>query len=254
MLLALDIGNSTINGGLFSGQNLVSQLSVSGTVQRTVEETWSVIDSFLVPHVRSEEVVGVGISSVVPFHTSLLSTLVRDKLHQEALLISSSLDLPIRILYDNPSQLGPDRICAAVAGFTKHGGPLIIVDFGTATTYGVIDANGNFLGGAISLGVKSNAEALYRRTAQLPQIDLTLPQQAICRDTISGMRAGTMFGAIDAVEGMVKRIRGELGSSAKIIATGGLSGLMSKQIKAIDAYEPSLVLEGIRLIYDRNKK
>ncbi len=254
MLLALDIGNSTIHAGLFSGPNLISRLSVSGTVQRTADETWNVIDSFLTPHVRSEQLDGVGISSVVPFLTSLFSTLVREKLGKEALLINSALNLPIRILYENPSQLGPDRICAAAAGFTKHGGPLIVIDFGTATTYGVIDAKGNFLGGAISLGVKSNAEALYSRTVQLPQLDLTLPQQAIGRDTISGMRAGTMFGAIDAVEGMVKRIRAELGCDAKVIATGGLSELMSKQIQIIDACEPTLVLEGIRLIYDRNRK
>lgn len=254
MLLALDIGNSTINGGLFSEQNLISRLSVSSTVQRTAEETWSVIDSFLSPHIRSEEIAGVGISSVVPFHTSLFTSLVQDKLHKEALLIGSSLDLPIRILYEKPSQLGPDRICTAVAGFTKHGGPLIIIDFGTATTFGVVNTKGDFLGGAISLGVKSNAEALYHRTAQLPQIDLTLPEQTICGDTISGMRAGTMFAAIDSVEGMVRRIRRELGSDAKVIATGGLSELMSKQVPVIDTHEPTLALEGIRLIYDRNRK
>ncbi len=254
MLLALDIGNSTINAALFSGDDLIARLNVSSTVQRTGDETWNVIDSFLAPHLLIQGLAGVGISSVVPFQTTLFASLVREKIHKEALLISSALDLPIHILYENPSQLGPDRICTAVAGFTKHGAPLIIIDFGTATTFGVVDASGNFLGGAISLGVKSNAEALYRRTAQLPQIDLTLPQQAIGRDTISGMRSGTMFGAIDAVEGMVTRIRRELGSDAKVIATGGLSEVMSKQMPVIDTHEPTLALEGIRLIYDRNRK
>ncbi len=254
MLLALDIGNSTINGGLFSEQNLISRLNVSSTVQRTAYETWNVIDAFLAPHVKPEELVGVGISSVVPFHTSLFASLVQDKLHKEALIIKSSLSLPVNILYDKPDQLGTDRICTAVAGFTGHGGPLIIIDFGTATTFGVIDQRGNFLGGTISLGVKSNAEALYRRTADLPQIDLTVPLRVIGKNTIWGMQSGTMFGAIDAVTGMIQRIRQELGSEAKVIATGGLSEIMSKQIPAIDVVEPTLVLEGIRLIYDRNRQ
>ncbi len=254
MLLALDIGNSTINAGLFSRDQLIARLNTSSTVHRTTDETWEIINSFLAPHLRNEELEGVGISSVVPFHTSLFASLVSEKLHKVAVVISSAIDLPIHILYGNPNQLGPDRICTAVAGFAKHGGPLIIIDFGTATTYGVIDGKANFLGGAISLGVKSNAQALYSRTAQLPQIDLTLPEQAIGKDTISGMRSGTMFGAIDAVEGMVKRIKAELGSDATVIATGGLSEIMSKQIPVINAHEPTLALEGIRLIYDRNRK
>ncbi len=252
MLLAFDIGNSTIVAAVFDGDTQTAELTVSSTVQRTTDETWRIIQSFLFQNdIPIEKIDGVGISSVVPFLTSLFTTLFKERLSFEPLIISGALNLGIKIHYADPLSLGPDRICSAVAGFNKYGGPLIIIDFGTATTYGVIAENGDFLGGAISLGVNATAEALYRRTAQLPHIDLQLPASAICTDTISAMRAGTMFGAVDAVEGMVNRIRKELGVEAKVVATGGLSTLMSKQTSIIDVCEPSLVLEGVRLIFEQ---
>jgi type III pantothenate kinase len=250
MLVALDIGNSTIVAALFDDEKKLAEQTVSSTQQRSNEEAWSIITSLLQSS-TTYAIDGVGISSVVPFHTNLFATLFRKKLTIDPLVINGSLNVGMKIHYDNPSQLGPDRICSAVAAYCKFGGPLIVIDFGTATTYGVIDVNGDFLGGAISLGVKSTAEALYRRTAQLPEIQLALPQSPIAMNTIAAMQAGTMFSAIDSVEGMVKRIRKQLGVEAKVVATGGLSQLMSKQTIVIDVCEPSLVLEGVRLIYEK---
>lgn len=252
MLFALDIGNSTIVAAIFDGEKRLSGLNIPSTVQRSTDETWRVIQAFLSESTISQnKIAGVGISSVVPFLTSLFATLFKEKLNIETLVISDTLNLGINIHYTDPLSLGPDRICSAVAGFKRYGGPLVIIDFGTATTYGVIDANGDFLGGAISLGVKSTADALSQRTAQLPNIELLLPPKTICTDTASAVQAGTMFSAVDAVEGMVKRIRNELGEEVKVVATGGLSTLMSSHMKVIDAVEPSLVLEGVRLIYER---
>lgn len=255
MLLALDIGNSTISCALFDGEKQAGSLSVSSTVQRDADETWGVIRAFLSEHdLAPDAITGFGISSVVPFLTSLFSTLARERLNIEPVVVSSTLDLGITLRYTDPSSLGSDRICSAVAGYKKFGGPLIIVDFGTATTYGVVAENGDFLGGAISLGVKSTADALSKRTAQLPSIELHPPASAICTDTRSAIQAGVMFSTIDAVEGMIQRLRKELGINARVVATGGLSTLIGKYTTIIDACEPALVLEGIKLIHERVKQ
>ncbi|MBX2992582.1 MAG: type III pantothenate kinase [Bacteroidetes bacterium] len=252
MLLALDIGNSTISCALFDGEKQAGALSVSSTVQRNADETWDVIRAFLSEHKAAPDMItGFGISSVVPFLTSLFSTLAQDRLNVEPVVVSGTLDLGIAIRYADPSSLGSDRICSAIAGYRKFGGPLIIVDFGTATTYGVVAENGDFLGGAISLGIKSTADALSKRTAQLPLIELHPPASAICTDTRSAIQAGVMFSMIDAVEGMIQRFKKELGTDAKVVVTGGLSTLISKYTPIVDACEPALVLEGIRLIHER---
>lgn len=252
MLLALDIGNSTIVAALFDRETKLGEITAPSSVQRTPEETWQIIESLRrhagVPDVRVD---AVGISSVVPFLTTLFADLSHTKLQCEPLIITGALDLGMRIAYNDARQLGPDRICAAVAGYHKYGGPLIIVDFGTATTYGVIGANGDFLGGAIALGVKATADALHSRTAQLPPIELTLPAGTICTDTATAMQAGTMFSAIDAVEGMIVRLKKELGVEAPVVATGGLSAIMVPLIPSINHHDPFLVLEGVRLICQR---
>ncbi len=252
MLLALDIGNSTIAAALFDGPKVRAQTHASSTIQRTREETWQVIERFLhEAGLSMEHIHAVGISSVIPFLTSLFDSLLRQKLGIVPVHISASLQPGFTIHYDDPMTLGSDRICSAAAGYAKYGGPLIIVDFGTATTYGVIGANGDFLGGAIALGVRSTADALHSRTAQLPPIELSLPAKVICTDTVSAMQAGTMFSAIDAVEGMIARLKKELGTDAQVVATGGLSGILAPLIPSINHHDPMLVLQGVRLICQR---
>lgn len=253
MLLALDIGNSTIVAALFDKEKKLAETTVSSTVQRSRDETWDIVQSLITQTDGADALDGVGISSVVPFLTHLFTTLSKEKLGIEPLIISGSLDLGITIHYNDPTTLGSDRICSAIAAYAKYHGPLIVIDFGTATTYGVIGANGDFLGGLISLGVKTSLEVLHRRTAQLPSVELRAPSHGIATNTLDAINAGTTLSAIAAVEGIVKRIRKEFGAEAKVIATGGLSAFMTSQTTIIDACEPSLVLEGVRLIWERRQ-
>jgi type III pantothenate kinase len=196
---------------------------------------------------------GVGISSVVPNLTDIFETIARKYIKVEPVIVGGHLDLGFKIHYKDVSTVGADRLCNAIAGYKKYGGPLIIIDFGTATTFDVVAKNGDYLGGVITLGLESTAGELHRRAARLPKIELHFPEKVIATDTVSSMQAGVMFGAVDAVEGIVKRIQQELGSKAKVIATGGLSTIVAKHTSIVEACEPSLVLDGVRLIWERVK-
>ena len=176
------------------------------------------------------------------------------------MIVSTEFNLGINILYDNPKTLGADRICNAIAGYSKYGGPLIIIDFGTATTFDVIASNGDYLGGVIAPGIETSAISLHKRTAKLPRLSegkLHPPETAISTNTISSMQAGILWGAIDSMTGMVNRIQKELHErhlkKATVIATGGFSTFIGEQARIIQHVEPTLVLDGIRLIYDRLK-
>jgi type III pantothenate kinase len=249
MLLAIDIGNSHTVIGVFDETRLTAEWRLSSGARRTDDELWQTLKGlFNEGRVEVGSLTASGIASVVPELTQAFATVVRSKLGVEPTIVSGTLDLGFRVLYADPSSVGADRICNAVAGYRKYGGPLIIIDFGTATTFDVVAANGDYLGGAISLGVESLASELHRRAARLPRIELKFPPAVIGTDTVSSMQAGVLFGAADAVEGMVRRIRQELGADARVIATGGLSSLIAPRCPSIERCEPALVLEGIRLI------
>ena len=252
MLLAIDIGNTHTVAGIYDGTRLIADWRMASLAARTPDENWLTIKSFCSDAgIAPASVRGVGISSVVPDLTDIFESIARKFFNVEPVSVSADLDLGISVLYRDPTAVGADRLCNAVAGFHKHGGPLIIIDFGTATTYDVISASGDYLGGVITLGLESAAAELHRRAAKLPKIELHFPEAVIGRDTVSSMQAGIMFGTVDAVEGIVRRIRKELGTDAKVIATGGLSGIVAPHTSVISALEPTLVLEGIRLIYNR---
>ncbi len=255
MLLAVDVGNTHTVIGMYDGERLIADWRMASLAQRTADEHWLAIRSFCSEAgVPLDRVDGVGISSVVPDLTDIFEAMVRKYLRVEPLTVSASLDLGIRILYRDPSQVGADRICNAIAGYRKYGGPLIIIDFGTATTFDVVAKNGDYLGGVITLGLESIASELHRRAAKLPKIELHFPDRVVGTDTVASMQAGVMFGTVDAVEGTVRRIVKELGSEATVIATGGLAGVVARHTAVIRHVEPSLVLEGIRLIWERVKK
>lgn len=255
MILAFDVGNSTLVAGMYHNGKRIAVLSASSTVQRTPEETWGLVQNFLNDNrVPGTYITGIGISSVVPFLTTLLTDVLYTKTGKRPLVISGELDIGMPILYNDPKQLGADRICAAVAGFHQFGGPLIIVDFGTATTYGVISEKGEFLGGSIALGVRLSADTLHARTAQLPRIELSAPATSINRDTLSAMQAGIVYGAIDSVQGMIRRLRSDTGLQARAIATGGLCTTVGPMIPAIEHCDQYLVLDGVRLIVERMQK
>jgi type III pantothenate kinase len=255
MLLAVDIGNTHTVLGVFRAEQLIADWRMASSAHRTADESWLTIKSFCNDAgIRPAEIDGVGISSVVPNVTDIFETLARKYLKVEPMIVSAGLDLGIKVLYKDPTTVGADRLCNAVAGFRKYGGPLIVIDFGTATTFDVVSKDGDYLGGVIALGLESSAAELHRRAAKLPKIELRFPEQVIGQDTVSSMQAGIMIGTVDAVEGIVRRIRSELGQSARVIATGGLASIMAKHTKIIEAVEPSLVLEGVRLIYERVRK
>ncbi len=252
MLLAVDIGNTHTGLGVFQHDRLIATHRLSTNRSRTAVETWTAISPFFAgAGIAPDTITGFGISSVVPDTAMVFAAVGRDQLKVSPVVVSGSLSLGIGILYDDPESLGADRICNAVAGFHKYGGPLIIIDLGTATTFDIVNDRGDFLGGPIALGLGTQAAELHRRTAQLPEIELTSPPSVIAHNTRSAMQAGILIGGIEAMEGLVRRIRNELGSPAKVIATGGLSQLVASLSPVVEACEPYLVLEGVRLIVER---
>jgi len=254
MLLAIDIGNTHTVVGVFDGETLVADWRMASMTVRTRDESWLTIKNFCADaRIPVSALSSAGISSVVPDLTDVFEEMVEKYLRTGPVTINASLDLGIRVHYADPLTVGPDRLCNAVAGYRKYGGPLIIIDLGTATTFDVIAANGDYLGGVIMLGMESAAAELHRRTARLPKIELHFPAGVIGHDTTTSMQAGVMFGTIDALEGMIRRIASELGQQPRVIATGGLSAAVASHSTMIDACEPSLVLEGIRLIVNRVK-
>lgn len=255
MLLAIDIGNTHTVIGIYRNDTLVADWRMASLTHRTADENWLTIKSFCAEAgVDTAAIKTVGISSVVPDLTFVFEHLARKHFGVEPVTISGMLDFGVRIHYKDPSAVGADRLCDAVAGFEKYGGPLIIIDFGTATTYDVISQTGDYLGGVITLGLESTAAELHRRAAKLPRIELRFPSATIGSDTASSMQAGVLFGTVDAVEGIVKRIRAELDAPARVIATGGLAKIVAAHTTIIEAVEPSLVLDGIRLILQRLEK
>lgn len=254
MLLAVDIGNTHTVFGIYKDGKLLQDWRVSSLVARTEDEVWLLVKFFCNDsNVNVREITGVGISSVVPNLTDIFVWMSQKHLNIEPVVISSELDLGIKILYDDPSAVGADRLCNAVAGFVKYGGPVIIVDFGTAITYDVVSEKGEYLGGVIAPGLETSAAELHRRAAKLPKIELHFPKDVIGRNTISSMQSGIMYGAVDSMEGMIRRIKNVVGQNAKVVATGGLAKLIIKHTNVIDFYEPSLVLDGIWIIYNRLK-
>lgn len=259
MLLAIDIGNTHTVFGIYRKSKLIADWRVTSMLQRTEDEIGTQVGLFLKERkIALKDIEGVGISSVVPNLTDIFALMAKKYFRIEPLIISSSLALGIKILYDDPNSVGADRICNAVAGFESFGGPLIIIDFGTATTYDVVSGNGDYLGGVIAPGIETSAVDLHRRAAKLPKIELRFPKSVVGRDTVSSMQAGILFGAVDAMEGMVERIQKEIrkqeGKEALVLATGGFSELMATHSKAIRECVPSLVLDGVRLIHERTNK
>jgi type III pantothenate kinase len=259
MLLAIDIGNTHSVFGVYRGSRLIADWRVTSMLQRTEDEVGTQVRLFLKEAgISARDIKGVGISSVVPNLTDVFAMMARKYFSVEPLIISSSLNLGFKIHYDDPHSVGADRLCNAVAAHAAYGGPLIVIDFGTATTYDVVTAAGDYLGGVIAPGIETSAVDLHRRAAKLPKIELHFPRHIIGKDTVSSMQAGILYGAVDAMEGMVERIQEEIvareGKRAKVIATGGFSQLMARHSKLISACVPSLVLDGVRLIVERVEK
>jgi type III pantothenate kinase len=256
MFIAIDIGNTHTVVGVYNKDSLLTDLRLDSTVQQTEDGIREQVQSLLMVNgIDKEKIEGIGIASVVPHLAEIYFGMAQKYFHQKPIIVSAALNLGIKIHYDDPKSVGADRICNSIAGYAKYGGPLIIIDCGTATTYDVVAANGDYLGGVIAPGIETSAVDLHRRTAKLPKVELHIPEKIIGTNTTNGMQTGILWGAIDAMTGMVNRIQEELhqqkSKKAIVIATGGFSKFVAAQSNIIQHVEPSLVLDGIRLIYER---
>ncbi len=254
MFIAIDVGNTHTVVGLFNGKELVNHWRITSDLARTEDEI-GVVMHYLFHNegYQTEHLSGACISSVVPDLTPIYTMMCRRYLKVDPLIIDTTLNFNMKIKYREPKMVGADRICNAVAGKEKYGVPLIILDFGTATTFDCVDANGDYLGGVIAPGLYTSIEALHRKTAKLPRVELNFPENIIGQTTYESINSGIMFGAVFMVEGMTRRLKEELGAATQVVATGGLAKKIAKRTNVIQYVDPFLSLEGIAAIYHMNK-
>jgi len=250
VLLAIDIGNTNIAIGCFEGERLAHSWRLSSRRDLTSDEATLTLRGLIgAAPVRVHS--GI-VASVVPPLTGVLLEALRRLGVSDPLEVAPGIRTGIRIRFDNPQEVGADRIVNAVAAYARYGGPAVIVDLGTATTLDVITADGEYIGGVICPGPLLGAEALAARTARLPRVDLVLPPRVIGRNTVDSIRSGLVFGHAAMIEGLVRRIEEELETSVKLIATGGLGHALHSVLPRIDAFDPHLTLDGLRLLWERN--
>ena len=254
MLLVIDVGNTNIVLGVYKEKELLDHWRISTDRLRTTDENGVLIRNlFLLNTMDVTKIDDVIISSVVPPVMPTLERMCQRYFGVVPMVIGPGVKTGMNIKYDNPREVGADRIVNDVAAYAKYGGPLIVIDFGTATTFCAIAANGDYLGGAIAPGIGISTEALVQRTAKLPRIEVCSTDHVICRNTVQSMQAGVFYGFVGQVDGIVSRMKQELGSNAKVVATGGLAVIIAPAAKSIDLVEPMLTLEGLRIIYERNR-
>ena len=254
MLLAIDIGNTNVVLGVFDKDRLVENWRVGTNAQITPDEyAMTFKDLFNFAGIEFKQITGVIISTVVPPLLPVMVEMSRKYFRIEPMVVTHEIKTGIRLRYDNPKEVGADRIVNAAAAYSIYGGPIIIVDFGTATTFCAVTKEGEYLGGAITPGVRISAEALFQRASKLPRVELTKPPKVIGTDTISAMQAGIIYGYAGLVDGIVERMKKELSSQAKVVATGGLAELISPETKTIQEIKPHLTLDGLRLLYEINR-
>ncbi|MBT9149587.1 MAG: Type III pantothenate kinase [Dehalococcoidia bacterium] len=254
MLLAIDIGNTTMHVGVFKGQELCAIWRLATDVHKMADEYAVLLLGLLSQQgLKPSDIKHAVICSVTPPLMPTFRELCQHYFNVSPFLVEAGVKTGVNILMDNPREVGADRIANAVAGYHLYGGPLIIVDLGTATTFDVVSEKGDYLGGAIAPGIKIATEALFQRTAKLPRVDLVRPKHVIGRDTVSAMQSGIIFGYVGLIEGLVSRIRQELGGKkARVIATGGYAELLARETKVIEIVDPHLTLVGLRIIHELN--
>jgi len=253
MLLGIDIGNTNTKFGLFDGDRLRAHWRIA-TDRAKLSDEYAIllISLFAAEHFQVGDITGCAISSVVPALIPEFAAVSRRYLKQEPVIVGPGLKTGLSIRTDHPAEVGADLIVSAVAARQMYGAPVIVIGFGTATTFGAVSAQGDYVGVAIAPGVSTAAEALFRFAAKLPQVELARPPHAIGKNTIHSMQSGLIFGFAGLVEGLVKRMRAELGGQARVVATGGLAELVTAETDVIEVVEPDLTLIGLRLIYQMN--
>jgi type III pantothenate kinase len=253
MLLAIDTGNTNIAIGAYQGEELAHQWRLSTRIDSTADELGVLLRGlFDTAGVAIDQIDSVVVSSVVPTLDRSLLGMCRQYLGVEALMIGPGIRTGVQIRYDNPREVGADRVVNAVAAFHKYGGPTVVVDFGTTTNFDVIGANGDYLGGAIAPGIRISMDALFERAAKLPRVELVEPRSVVAKNTVESIQSGFLYGFVGQIEGIVARMVDELGGEVKVIATGGLAQLISDHTDRIQLVDDRLTLDGLRLIHDLN--
>lgn len=254
MLLVIDVGNSNNVIGLFSNGKLLTHWRIRTERNRTADEYWVLIKEFiLLNQAETETIDDIVISCVVPPLAPILKEMARKYFSCDPLIVGPGIKTGISILYRNPAEVGADRIVNSVAAYEKYGGPIIIIDFGTATTFDVVSRKGEYLGGVIFPGVQISMEALFAKAARLPRVELSLPERVIGRSTVESIQSGAVNGFMGMIDSIVKKIREELGTKAKVIATGGIVDWLGEKTETIDTIDPFLTLEGLKIIYEKNR-
>lgn len=253
MLLTIDVGNTNIVLGVFEDEKLVKSFRVATDSSASRDEYgMKFLQLLTYNNLSADDIDSVIISSVVPPVMYSLERAVSKYLGKTPVVVTNELDLGLNILYENPREVGADRLVNAVAAMAKYACDCIVVDFGTATTFCAVKQNGDYLGGAICPGIKISVEALFSRTSKLPRIDIAPIEKVIGKTTVESMQSGVIHGYVGQVDYIVKLMKEEMGSpDAKVIATGGLSGMISRESSSIDVIEPNLTLDGLRIIHER---
>jgi type III pantothenate kinase len=253
VLLAIDAGNTNIVLGVYEGPRLRAHWRLTTHRERTADEYGVLCRQLLaLTTLRVEDIDAAILSSVVPPLTPVLEQMTERYFGRRPLLVEPGIRTGMPILYENPQEVGADRIVNAVAAYARTQGPTLVVDFGTATTFDAISARGEYLGGAIAPGLGISAEALFARAARLPRVEIRRPPHLVGRNTVHSLQSGLYYGYLGLVEGMVRRMRQEMEPKTRVIATGGLAEVLGPDLECVDAIDPLLTLEGLRLLYERN--
>ena len=254
MFLAIDIGNTNVTFGLFEGEKLRHTWRLATNVHKMPDEYAVLLLNLLqFKGISSSDINEVALCTTVPPLAPTFTEMLQNYFKITPIVVGAGLKTGVRIRFDNPREVGPDRIVNTVAGYKLYGGPTIVVDLGTATTFDTISKEGDFIGGAIAPGPMTAIESLFLRTSALPRVQLTHPAKAIGTNTIAAMQSGIMFGYAGLIEGVVTRIEKELGSKATVVATGGYGSIIAKETDIFDVVNPDITLIGLRMIYEMNK-
>ena len=254
MLLVLDVGNTNTVIGVYEGRDLRHHWRIQTHRECTADEHGiTLLQLFDARKVSTAAIDNAILSCVVPPVTSRFEDMLSEYFGVETLVVGPGMRTGMRILYENPREVGADRVVNAVAAYDRHQGGLIVVDFGTATTFDAVSPKGEYLGGVIAPGMAISADALFRRAAMLPRVDIVRPDHVVGRNTVASMQSGLLFGYAGLVSELVRRMKAELKFPTKVYATGGLAALVSTETGAIDEVDPNLTLDGLRIIWERNQ-
>jgi len=256
MILVVDVGNTNITCGVYEGEMLKATFRITTKIPRTSDEYAMMFTNMLaLQDVSIKQIEGSIVASVVPDVMHSLTGGIVKSTDTKPLIVGPGIKTGINIITENPRAIGADRIVDAVAAYEKYGGPILVLDFGTATTYDYVTAEGNFAAGITAPGIRISSEALWKSAAKLPNVEIKKPKSILAQETISSMQAGLMYGQIGQTEYIIKKVKEETGiSDMKVVATGGLGRTIADETDTIDVYDSSLTLDGLRIIYDKNRK